>query len=69
MGLAGWLLAAFGYVANVDQSEDALLGIRLLFTLIPAGIAALNVIVLLFYDLTDDKVAEIEQELAKRADG
>ena len=68
-GMAGWLLAAFGYVANVDQSEDALLGIRLLFTLIPAGIAALNVIVLLFYDLTDDKVAEIEQELAKRADG
>jgi len=66
-GFSGWLLAAFGYEANVAQSEASLLGIRLLFTFIPAGIAVLNIVVLLFYDLDDRKVAEIEQELARRA--
>ena len=66
-GLSGWLLAAFGYVANVEQTETSLMGIRLLFTLIPAGIAILNVVVLLFYNLNDRRVAEIEQALASRA--
>ena len=65
-GLSGWLLAAFGYEANVEQTESSLLGIRLLFTLIPAAIALLNVFVLLFYDLNDRKVREIEAELARR---
>jgi len=67
-GLSGWLLAAFGYEANVEQTETSLLGIRLLFTLIPAAIALLNVVVLLFYDLNDRQVSEIEAELARRAD-
>jgi GPH family glycoside/pentoside/hexuronide:cation symporter len=67
-GLSGWLLAAFGYQANVEQSDASLLGIRLLFTFVPAGIAVMNIVVLLFYDLNDRKVAEIEQELADRSD-
>jgi GPH family glycoside/pentoside/hexuronide:cation symporter len=66
-GLSGWLLAWFGYVANTVQSEESLLGIRLLFTLIPAGVSLLNVVALSFYTLTDAKVAEIERELALRA--
>ncbi|MCX2980512.1 MFS transporter [Halieaceae bacterium IMCC14734] len=65
-GLSGWLLAAFGYVANAPQSEDSLLGIRLLFTVIPAAIALLNVLVLMFYSLSDTQVASIERELALR---
>ena len=63
-GLSGWLLAFFGYVANVEQSDTALTGIRLLFTLIPAGVAVLNILVLLFYSLTDAQVRVMEKELA-----
>ena len=65
-GLSGWMLAVFGYVANEAQSDASLLGIRLLFTLIPAVIAILNVIALCFYNLPDRQVAEIEQALALR---
>ena len=65
-GLAGWLLAAFGYIANTAQGPESLLGIKLLFTLIPAGIALLNVVALSFYKLPDSQVAEIERELALR---
>ena len=65
-GLSGWLLAGFGYVANAPQSEESLLGIRLLFTLIPAAIALLNVLVLMFYSLSDTQVATIERELELR---
>ena len=63
-GLSGWLLALFGYVANVDQSDSSLMGIRLLFTILPAVVGLLNVAVLMFYSLSDAKVAEIERDLA-----
>lgn len=66
-GLSGILLGAFGYVANVEQTESTLTGIRLLFTLIPAGIAVLNILVLMFYSLSDARVREIEQELIEQA--
>lgn len=62
-GLSGWLLALFGYVANVDQTEESLTGIRALFTLIPAAVALLNVAVISLYRLSDQKVAEIEKDL------
>ena len=63
-GLSGWLLSIFGYVANVDQSDSSLMGIRLLFTLIPAGVALLNVVAITQYSLSDKKVAEIEKDVA-----
>ena len=67
-GLSGWLLAWFGYVANVEQTESSLQGIRLLFTLIPAGVAVLNILVLTLYSLSDSQVREIEQELKEQAE-
>ena len=68
-GLSGWLLAYFGYQANVEQSEASLYGIRLLFTLIPAAVALLNVAVLTQYSLSDTQVRKIEAELAERDAG
>ncbi|MBD3647166.1 MAG: MFS transporter [Pseudomonadales bacterium] len=65
-GLSGWLLALFGYVANMPQTEESMLGIRLLFTFFPAGIALLNVFALTFYSLSDDEVNMIESELIAR---
>ena len=69
-GLSGWLLAFFGYVANEAQSAESLMGIRLLFTFIPALVSLLNVVALAFYNLSDAQVAVIESELeAKKSSG
>ena len=65
-GLSGWLLAYFGYVANTTQTESSLMGIRLLFTFVPAGVAILNIIALSFYSLSDREVIQIERELEVR---
>jgi len=65
-GLSGWLLGAFGFVANTDQTESSLLGIRLMFTIIPACLAAMNALVILLYNLSDGKVGQIETELERR---
>ena len=63
-GLAGWMLAWFGFIANTDQSTQSLLGIRLMFTLVPAAFAVASVIAIWFYPLGDDEVKQMEQELA-----
>lgn len=65
-GLSAWLLAAFGFVPNVDQTETAMGGIRLMFTVIPAAFGLLNVVTFFFYKLSDSQVQEIEKELAAR---
>lgn len=64
--IAGWMLAWYGFVANAVQTEHTLTGIRVLFALVPAGFAVLNVIALLFYPLADSQVKEIEEDLARR---
>ena len=38
LAAVGWILTGFGYVPNVEQTPQALLGIRLFFGLIPAVI-------------------------------
>lgn len=65
-GLSGWLLGFFGFQPNVPQTETALLGIRLMFTFIPAGFALANAIIMIFYPLRDSVVAAIEAELTER---
>ena len=65
-GLSGWLLAYYGYVANQPQTEESMMGIRYLFTFIPAGVSVLNVVALSFYNLSDNEVADIEAELEAR---
>ena len=65
-GLSGWMLGIFGFVANVDQTNTSLLGIRLMFTVIPACFAIMNALVLIFYTLSDRQVEQIETELEAR---
>ena len=65
-GLSGWMLGIFGFVANVDQTDTSLLGIRLMFTVIPACFAIMNALVLIFYTLSDRQVEQIESELEAR---
>ncbi|MBL7110958.1 MAG: MFS transporter [Bacteroidales bacterium] len=60
------ILSLFGYIANVDQSETSIMGIRLLMSFIPAAIALVVAVVLFFYKLDDKKVKTIEEDLTQR---
>ncbi len=65
-GLAGYMLALFGFVANQPQTETAILGIRLMFSLFPAALSLIGAAAILFYRLDHAKVATIEADLAQR---
>ena len=67
--LSGWLLAVFGFEANIAQSEGSLLGIRLMISVIAAAGALLSVVVMYFYPLTEDRMQEIESELEEARAG
>lgn len=64
--LAGWIMAAHGYVANQVQTPEALLGIRLgatVYATIPLVIALVCLIV---YPITKALNKQIEDELTER---
>lgn len=61
--LTGWLLTAFGYVPNVAQAPEALAGIRSLISVAPAIAAALAMVVLFMYPLTERTLVEMEEAL------
>jgi GPH family glycoside/pentoside/hexuronide:cation symporter len=65
-GALGWLLAYYGFVANVDQTDRSNLGIRLMFSLIPAALALLGAFAICFYSITDRRMKDIELDLAQR---
>ena len=65
-GLAGYILALFGFIANEPQTETALLGIRLMITVFPAVLSLLGAVAILFYRLDRSLVARIETELEER---
>lgn len=60
-----WMLAAFGYNTSTGaiQTEEALLGLNLLMSWIPAAVAVFAVAVVYFYPLTKGRVAEINEKL------
>ena len=65
-GMAGWLLAFFGFVANTQQTPDTLNGIRLMMSFIPAIGSLIATIAAFFYELDDDTMKHIELELQTR---
>ncbi len=50
--LIGWVLAAFGYVANADQSASARFGIKLLVGPVPMLFFAAGIVALSFYPIS-----------------
>lgn len=64
--LSGWILGWAGFVANAEQTEGAMMAIRVMFCLIPGAFAIANGIVLFLYPLTEEQVNEMEAELARR---
>jgi Na+/melibiose symporter-like transporter len=64
--LAGWLLNAFGYVANVAQTASSVQGIRLSVSLFPVIALALCVIALFIYGIGKKTEYQMQDELAER---
>jgi GPH family glycoside/pentoside/hexuronide:cation symporter len=64
--LPGFILAAFGFVANAVQTPAALQGIRIMFFILPALFFLLGGIMMLLYGIDRATLARIESELATR---
>jgi glycoside/pentoside/hexuronide:cation symporter, GPH family len=64
--IAGWTLGLFGFVPNTAQAPETLLGIKILFAIVPVGFAVLNIIALCFYPISEAQVKQIESDLAAR---
>lgn len=62
-GLSGWMLGWFGFVAGESQSDGALLGIRLMFSVFPGALTLLAALTTVAYSLTDERVKQIDAEL------
>ena len=60
---SGYLLTYFGYVANQEQSSEALMGIRIMFCILPGILALANGIILIWFPLTQKQTEEIQAEL------
>lgn len=62
--LAGWLLAYYGYQADISQSDETRQGILLSFTLYPAFGSLMVAWVMRWYILDNKTVEKIQRELA-----
>lgn len=60
------VLTYVGYEANVAQSETALLGIRMIFTWVPAAFAFVAGLAFIYYPLRDSQLVHIERDLVMR---
>jgi glycoside/pentoside/hexuronide:cation symporter, GPH family len=66
--IGGYLLDAYGYVPNAVQSEQALLGIRLMASIFPAVAFLLCAVCLMFYRIDKSIELEMSRDLAERRD-
>ncbi|MDT8860216.1 MFS transporter [Alkalihalobacillus sp. MEB130] len=60
------LLAVFGYVANTEQTAEAINGINMVVNLMPALLFGLAMIIVKFYGLTEQRATEVRLSLAKK---
>jgi GPH family glycoside/pentoside/hexuronide:cation symporter len=67
--ISGWILAAFGFEANVLQADDSILGIRLMISVFAAIGALISVGFMYFYPLNENRMRDIEAELEKARTG
>jgi glycoside/pentoside/hexuronide:cation symporter, GPH family len=65
-GLSGWILSWFGFIANQDQTAEAIFGIRFMFTVFPFILLMIATAALLFYRISNDMLRTIEADLSKR---
>lgn len=64
--IGGWILEAYGYVANVEQTPTALTGIQLSASIYPAICFGIAAVCLLLYPITTKDLATIQRDLEER---
>ena len=64
--IGGWVLATYGYVPNVAQTERALQGIKLTVSVFPAATFLIGVICLFFYRIDRKLEIQLTDELRER---
>jgi Na+/melibiose symporter-like transporter len=64
--LSAWVIAAYGYVPNVAQTQRALLGIRLGASIYPAVTLTLGIVCLVIYPIGKALNVRIQDELTER---
>lgn len=64
--ITGWLLAYFGFQANVVQSEETINGIKLFLSILPAVGTLLSVIFICLYPLSELKMKDITEKLNQK---
>lgn len=66
VAICGWGLKIFGYVEGVQQTATSLMGIRLMFSVLPAVLLLICVPMLMKYPITRETHAQVVAELEKR---
>jgi GPH family glycoside/pentoside/hexuronide:cation symporter len=61
--ISGWILAAFGFVANEIQTPESIMGIRLMISWFAAIGALLSVAIMYFYPLDEKFMKEVGPQL------
>jgi len=61
--IAGWLLAYYGYQADVKQTQETLDGLLLSFTIYPAIGSLIVAFVMRWYTLDNEKIEQIQNEI------
>ena len=64
--MTGWLLAYFGFRANEVQSVEAIHGIKMFLSWLPAVGTVLSVIFISMYPLSEKRMKEVTSELEKK---
>jgi GPH family glycoside/pentoside/hexuronide:cation symporter len=64
--IAGWILGAYGFKANVEQTAESLNGIRLMLSFFPAIGALLSAVFIYFYKLNEGAMKKIGAELEEK---
>ena len=61
-----WILWAYGYVENQEQTAEGLTGIRMVASVYPAIFALLGMAFMFFYPLNKAKMAQVQSDLIER---
>ncbi len=61
--LTGWLLAYYGFQANVVQTAEAIHGIKMFLSFLPAIGTVLSTVLIAMYPLSETKMKEITNQL------
>ena len=68
IAIPGWALSKFGYIPNVIQTEQALLGIRLTYSILPALVLLACLPILFRYPITRETHGALRKDLASMSD-